>query len=237
MIGDLTHPESPKMMTFKSTFFLEVILQQLEGDKEQLFRQGCVSLYHCTIQIHKRLHQTLRHVCAGDWTNQLRGPHGRHVTPELLTESRGTHRAFFCAHRKSRPGGLTPLLLILKNHTFYFWQCCWAPREQKSVHVNTARAYNSTRNIRLKGFLYAGEQWPRLDWSPLDNKDQKTIPKSWGRKHASFKPMWFRNLQLQRSFLNHINQTEEGWTVDRMRRGATPLKSDAYTRAFISHEF
>lgn len=43
MISDLTHPESPKMMTFKSTFFLEVILLQLEEDKEQMFRQGCIS--------------------------------------------------------------------------------------------------------------------------------------------------------------------------------------------------
>lgn len=31
MISDLTHPESPKMMTFKSTFFLEVILLQAGG--------------------------------------------------------------------------------------------------------------------------------------------------------------------------------------------------------------
>lgn len=43
MISDVTHPESPKMMTFKSTFFLEVILAQLEKDKEKLFRQGCIS--------------------------------------------------------------------------------------------------------------------------------------------------------------------------------------------------
>lgn len=41
--NDLTHPESPKMMTFKSTFFLDVILLQLEGDKEQMFRQRCIS--------------------------------------------------------------------------------------------------------------------------------------------------------------------------------------------------
>lgn len=157
MISDLTHPESPKMMTFKSTFFLEVILLQLEEDKEQMFRQGCISnapLRHCIIKIHKPFHQTLLHVCAGNWTNQLRGPHMRHVISKLLTESRGTHHSFVCAHRKSRPGGLTPLLLILKNHSFYFWQCCWAPLEQKSVHVSTGRAYNCSRNISLKRMFF-----------------------------------------------------------------------------------
>lgn len=42
MISVVTHPESPKMMTFKSTFFLEVILPQLKEDKEKMFRQGCL---------------------------------------------------------------------------------------------------------------------------------------------------------------------------------------------------
>lgn len=39
MISDVTHPESPKMMTFKSTFFLEAILSQLEEDKEKMTDQ------------------------------------------------------------------------------------------------------------------------------------------------------------------------------------------------------
>lgn len=39
-MGDVTHPESPKMMTFKRTFFLEVIFLQLEEDMEKAVRRG-----------------------------------------------------------------------------------------------------------------------------------------------------------------------------------------------------
>lgn len=56
------------------------------------------SLRHRIIKIHKPFHQTLLPVCAGDRTNQLRGPHMHHVISKLLTESRGTHHSFFCAH-------------------------------------------------------------------------------------------------------------------------------------------
>lgn len=69
MISDVTHPESPKMMTFKSTFFLEVILPQLEEDKEKMFRQGCISdpqrptLFTQYINKYINLCVKLLHVC------------------------------------------------------------------------------------------------------------------------------------------------------------------------------
>lgn len=141
MISDLTHPESPKMMTFKSTFFLEVILLQLEGDTKQMFRDASLTPLSDTVSL-KYINRSNKLYCM---SVQVTGPisseghtcvmwflscwpnHEEHIILSFVL----TH------HRKSRPGGLTPLLLILKNHTFYFWQCCWAPLEQKSVHVNT----------------------------------------------------------------------------------------------------
>lgn len=85
----------------------------------------------------------------------------------------------------------------------------------------------------------SGHCFTEVTW--ITKTRSKKIPKSWGRKRfrVSFKPMWFRNLQLQQGFLNHINQTEEaeGWTLDRMWQRATQLKPDAHTHAFISQEF
>lgn len=39
----VTHPESPRMMTFKSTFFLEVIFPQLQKDKEQKVQRSALT--------------------------------------------------------------------------------------------------------------------------------------------------------------------------------------------------
>lgn len=193
MISDLTHPESPKMMTFKSTFFLEVILLQLEGDKEQVLRQGCISnapLRHCIIKIHKPFHQILLHVCAGNWTNQLRGPHMRHVISKLLTESRGTHRSFFCAHTPQEVTSWRTHAFIAnpqEPHILFLTVLLSTPRAEISAREHS-QSLQLHQKYKFKGFFFyilvsSVHCFTEVTW--MTKTRSKVIPKSWGRKTLS----------------------------------------------------
>lgn len=121
IFSDVTYPESPKMITFKSTFFLEVILLQLKEGKEQMFRPGCISNTPPRHNISlKYINLYSMHVQVGNnWTNQLWVPHICHVISTLLTESRGTHHSSFVLthYRKSLTGGLMPLYCKSNSRT------------------------------------------------------------------------------------------------------------------------
>ena len=97
----MTHPESPKMMTFKSTFFLEVILPQLGEEKEKMFRQRRTPPRpaphtHSSDNKYINLCVQLLHTCAGregPGQSPLRPTCPSHVISKLLTKSRGTHHS------------------------------------------------------------------------------------------------------------------------------------------------
>lgn len=113
----VTHPESPRMMTFKSTFFLDVILSELQEDKRKSQHTGgsprcfpnlvitghnLINTLYCwgTIQSIKRVHLVYEEdlwkslqVCEFHASGPIRFEYHSfsHVLSKLLSKSRGSY--------------------------------------------------------------------------------------------------------------------------------------------------